>query len=826
MGRWFSWNNCAKEQLGEFWVQKMILEDHLDTGPCPSAGRRLIDPDEAGIAFDDLEAAARAKTPQAQLAKLKAANGGLKLAYQLMTTQLYDHCKILYTVTKPMWNWYTDQVQNVKTPLAGLRELCRNANGEWMRDPQLHDLVGNALHATPSLAYMDVPRARSTMADRIVSVVWNLLAQRSWSLAVRHHGPPQCYVGLLSSQPLRRRRAMESIARDWKALTLLEERRWTLTPAKRLWDDMLCARIRPLRLLWCLCESHNYNCSACESAVSLLRGMLDVWPDNKIVEDCHNVVKADTLKTRSNKRCSDRQTDVMNHSNILESRGVRHTSRVAKRTWLSEGGPLHQRRAMALAPAQGKGSRVHYSQTHKMTKRWCDLMGKKVWGTCTETNHRRCVAAWHWYQIGRRSLTPPEGRPPKLADALLTRLLSGEMVVQWGDSLFASLGSYTWGALVYPLHIVDATADGLRTLGWGGQYSAVQFVHVLDATEWSVLSWTSALAPAQGIVLQEVAPPQSLLRFSLRERCASLTADLLKQIAVCLDIPSEADRGTLLRGIAEKEFRDCARREEIVADILKRDKSSHTKNAVATLLMDPLFEAAWDEMGQDDQFEFPDVKKEKTRGRVRRHVARHQELARESKRRRIGGRVGRGTPPTEGEMADGGDRPRAPAPGNMLAPAPENILAPAQENTLAPAAPDIALAPAQEDVERQVVEPPAAPHRVPREPRQIPWGRASDGSPLFLLAKTRTGLPGCAITVTCRLHVHGRARCNKSLSLGDCFTEEEAMWRIKAWCVAGLGIADGDGARLQHMDPRFFDPRRVRTDELRSLEELDALVNA
>lgn len=52
------------------------------------------------------------------------------------------------------------------------------------------------------------------------------------------------------------------------------------------------------------------------------------------------------------------------------------------------------------------------------------------------------------------------------------------------------------------------------------------------------------------------------------------------------------------------------------------------------------------------------------------------------------------------------------------------------------------------------------------------------------------------------------------------------MWRIKAWCVAGLEIADGDGARLQHMDPRFFDPRRVHTDELRSLEELNALVNA
>ena len=110
MGRWFSWNNCAKEQLVEFWVQKMILEDHLEVGgrPCSSAG--LVDPDETGIPFDELQAAAKAKTPQAQLAQLKSVNGGFKLAYKLMTTQLYDYCKILYTITKPLWNWYTDQV--------------------------------------------------------------------------------------------------------------------------------------------------------------------------------------------------------------------------------------------------------------------------------------------------------------------------------------------------------------------------------------------------------------------------------------------------------------------------------------------------------------------------------------------------------------------------------------------------------------------------------------------------------------------------------------------------------------------------------------------
>ena len=60
----------------------------------------MRDPDEHPVAFDDLLGAAQAKTPQAELVALKAANGGLRLAYRLMTTKLWQHAKILYIVTR------------------------------------------------------------------------------------------------------------------------------------------------------------------------------------------------------------------------------------------------------------------------------------------------------------------------------------------------------------------------------------------------------------------------------------------------------------------------------------------------------------------------------------------------------------------------------------------------------------------------------------------------------------------------------------------------------------------------------------------------------
>ena len=65
--RWFSWNGACKEQLREFHAAKMIFEDMVSDG--------LRDPDEY-IAFDNLRAAAEARTPQQELAQLKASGGG------------------------------------------------------------------------------------------------------------------------------------------------------------------------------------------------------------------------------------------------------------------------------------------------------------------------------------------------------------------------------------------------------------------------------------------------------------------------------------------------------------------------------------------------------------------------------------------------------------------------------------------------------------------------------------------------------------------------------------------------------------------------------
>ena len=127
----------------------------------------------------------------------------------------------------------------------------------------------------------------------------------------------------------------------------------------------------------------------------------------------------------------------------------------------------------------------------------------------------------------------------------------------------------------------------------------------------------------------------------------------------------------------------------------------------------------------------------------------------------------------------------------------------------------------------QLPAPAPAPQRRARVgagvPRSVPWGQGRDGEPLFVLARTHDGGYLKAITVTCNLHRTG-GRCNKSLSLGVHFTEEEATHRIKEWCVRGMVIPESEGAKQAHMDPAFCNPRFLGVEDLRSLAELDAAV--
>ncbi len=291
LGRWFSWNSAAHSQMCEFHAAKMLYEAFL---------KDSANPDSDEIAFDDLKAAASRKSVAADLRKLRSAGGGLALAWRLMSSQLLQCVKILYVVTRGCWSWYTAEVKEVKTPHQGLRSTLAASQGKWASSPHLQQTIHDSLYNLEDLRFMGIDVCVASVAakkpaQQALMLMLHVLRNRVWSLAARHHNPPEAYVGVFSPSPHRRAEVMESMERHWKNLTQLEQRRFASPMAKRLRDDLTFANNMPVRMMFMFFERSGFPRHArCSAGIKILRGMLEVLPDNKIVEYIHSCIRQDS----------------------------------------------------------------------------------------------------------------------------------------------------------------------------------------------------------------------------------------------------------------------------------------------------------------------------------------------------------------------------------------------------------------------------------------------------------------------------------------------------------------------------------------------------
>lgn len=326
MGRWFSWNACAEQQVKEYHIAKMVYEHHL------SLRGHVSDPDVDGPGYKTLLAASKAKTARAELELLRKTCGGFRLAYTLMSSDLLMMAKVLQTVTRPCWSWYASQVRSVQTPVDGLRFSMRMA-ASWLEDKHLSDIVHVAFFDRFALDYMGVDGGAPALPRYIGEFALELLGHRAWSFAARHAVPPESYANVLHSDAVKAQSVADQLGQNWRLLMALENRAASLPAIAHFLKDISFGANAPIRLLvdgagsagspllrarsvaceclfprrsrraqgalsrrlWLL---HMYfeadgNRYQSRQGRSLLRGLLETMPDSKVVEDVHHRVKTD-----------------------------------------------------------------------------------------------------------------------------------------------------------------------------------------------------------------------------------------------------------------------------------------------------------------------------------------------------------------------------------------------------------------------------------------------------------------------------------------------------------------------------------------------------
>ena len=606
LGRWFSWNGSAEHNLECFSAFKMILEDHLDGCSGPKVG----DPDLSAIAFDDLRGIAAAKTPYAQVQKLKEEGGGLRFLYKLCTNSLRLLCIIIAEVTRPCWNWYTQNTTKCKTAQHAVDYASAMVQG-WCSDAHLKDTLRHSLYNAETLNKCQVGAGttaveRTTM-HRLMDFSWHLTGERLGSLAARHSVPPDCYAGTLRSRQGGREEAIQVLGRHAQNVYWLDRRRHTDELAKELWQDCVPVSNKPVRLLWAFFERDGPDS---EAGLKLLRGLVQTPPDNKAVEELHHTLKSERKKRKQAKQTSPEMQHLILASDVLENHGFPHAARLKLVDW---------RRNWPRRKQFQYKRQHHMAKCHKLPSTWSSMMGQKLWRTTTEIEGRISASAWQWLQVvGPHQSGPVRGC--EIGQALFSRLLLPKLVFKYMGAFWASMTRGKWGSLAWPL-LGEAHDGGFRFKFDVGPNAEGQWHHVLDVDAYVVVPCVEEMSN-RSLYLRAVGVEEPLAKAALRQ-AKNLSFVDLERLATHYGLVPCANRKRMLEMLARHFGADDVDFiEQVITNDLSPDKGADL------LAQDPFFEMAFDELEIENRQELRDVKQA-----LDRHKSRSTAIARGVKRK-------------------------------------------------------------------------------------------------------------------------------------------------------------------------------------------------
>ena len=227
------------------------------------------------------------------------------------------------------------------------------------------------------------------MAEEIFQYLFRLVANRAHSLS-QHITPPLRYASLLNGRMNDTNPDVLNIMKfDWLSISVCETSR---TVPDSLTTDLGLTMTPPCRLLMIVCESHGFREIPAEGK-DLLRSMIHIPADSKIIEDVHQCVRL-AQKTRASheKLGVPAVQNLVNNSKVMASRDLNHPAKLDKQSFLS---------TLRQTGRNFKTREKCYGRRHKLPKSYGRIMGTKLWPSITPASLGRSAAAWKWVRTFR-----------------------------------------------------------------------------------------------------------------------------------------------------------------------------------------------------------------------------------------------------------------------------------------------------------------------------------------------------------------------------------------------------------------------------------------
>ena len=75
------------------------------------------------------------------------------MAYRLMSADVHIFAEMLFRLSNPLWDWYTEEVTKTRSPKDGVRYSMRFAAGGWKNAGHVRKLVA-VLYGHGDLVYI------------------------------------------------------------------------------------------------------------------------------------------------------------------------------------------------------------------------------------------------------------------------------------------------------------------------------------------------------------------------------------------------------------------------------------------------------------------------------------------------------------------------------------------------------------------------------------------------------------------------------------------------------------------------------------------------
>lgn len=327
-----------------------------------------------------------------RFSELRSDSAGLPLALQCCSVRYWLSCNVLWIGGKPLWSWWSRTIKNVKNPADNVTNMIALAK-HWRSDQQFRDLVSCLLDHNEFRRIEDYCSQFCTSSHAFASEMWHyvigLLSHRVISMT-KHELPPYAYSAVLSEVSEDERSTWEFMRHDWAHICIVEQA--SLEAARRLSEDLQSSIYAPMRLCY-LCVEQGSRASL-DQAKKIMRFFIEALPDTKIIEDCHQRVRCDSLMNANRRQSVSEVQSVVMNSKTLEERKIRHPCALNRKVFLSK-----------FKTTSGKTARCkHYSGNEKLSERFGRILGQKKWPTLSADTLSRSAGAFIWvrhYMLAR-----------------------------------------------------------------------------------------------------------------------------------------------------------------------------------------------------------------------------------------------------------------------------------------------------------------------------------------------------------------------------------------------------------------------------------------